>query len=224
MNIHEYQAKDLLRKFGVAVPRGKVAYTPAEAEAAAKELGGPVWVVKSQIHAGGRGAGRFKDDPSGKGGVRVLKSIDEVKSNAAKMLGHTLVTKQTGPVGKEVKRVFVEDGADIKRELYLSMLIDRATSRITVIASTEGGMDIKDVAAKHPEKIKTVVVDPATGLQGHHCRSVAFGLGLEGDQVKSATKLLQGLYKAFNELDASLLEINPLIVTGRARWWRSTPR
>ena len=215
MNIHEYQAKDLLRKFGVAVPRGKVAYTPAEAEAAAKELGGPVWVVKSQIHAGGRGAGRFKDDRNGKGGVRVVKSIDDVKSNAARMLGHTLVTKQTGPAGKEVKRVFVEDGADIKRELYLSMLIDRATSRVTIIASTEGGMDIEEVAAKHPEKIMTVAVDPATGLQGHHCRSVAYGLKLEGDQVKSATKLLQGLYKAFNELDASLLEINPLIVTGK---------
>jgi succinyl-CoA synthetase beta subunit len=215
MNIHEYQAKDLLRKFGVAVPRGKVAYTPAEAEAAAKELGGPVWVVKSQIHAGGRGAGRFKDDPNGKGGVRVVKSIDEVKSNAAKMLGHTLVTKQTGPAGKEVKRVFIEEGADIKRELYLSMLIDRATSRITIIASTEGGMDIEEVAHKHPEKIQTISIDPAAGLQGHHCRSVAYGLKLEGDQVKSATKLLTGLYKAFNELDASLLEINPLIVTGK---------
>jgi succinyl-CoA synthetase beta subunit len=215
MNIHEYQAKDLLRKFGVAVPRGKVAYTPAEAEAAAKELGGPVWVVKSQIHAGGRGAGRFKDDPNGKGGVRVVKSIDEVKSNAAKMLGHTLVTKQTGPAGKEVKRVFVEDGADIKRELYLSMLIDRATSRITIVASTEGGMDIEEVAAKRPEKILTVAIDPAAGLQGHHCRSVAYGLKLQNDQVKSAAKLLQGLYRAFTELDASLLEINPLVVTGK---------
>jgi succinyl-CoA synthetase beta subunit len=215
MNIHEYQAKDLLRKFGVAVPRGKVAYTPAEAETAAKELGGPVWVVKSQIHAGGRGAGRFKDDPNGKGGVRVVKSIDEVKANAAKMLGHVLVTKQTGPAGKEVKRVFIEEGADIKRELYLSMLIDRATSRITIIASTEGGMDIEEVAAKHPEKILTIAIDPAAGLQGHHCRTVAYGLKLEGDQVKSATKLLQGLYKAFLELDASLLEVNPLIVTGK---------
>src|SRR5688572_8968967 len=214
MNIHEYQAKDLLRKFGVAVPRGKVAYTPAEAEAAAKELGGPVWVVKSQIHAGGRGAGRFKDDPNGKGGVRVVKSIDEVKANAAKMLGHTLVTKQTGPAGKEVKRVFIEEGADIKRELYLSMVIDRATSRITIIASTEGGMDIEEVAEKHPEKIKKVVIDPVGGLMGHHCRTIAYGLGLEGDQVKSGTKLLQGLFKAFNDLDASLLEVNPLIVTG----------
>jgi succinyl-CoA synthetase beta subunit len=138
-----------------------------------------------------------------------------VKSNAAKMLGKVLVTKQTGPAGKEVKRVFIEEGADIKRELYLSMLIDRATSRVTIIASTEGGMDIEEVAAKHPEKILTIDIDPAAGLQGHHCRSVAFGLKLEGDQVKSATKLLQGLYKAFNELDASLLEINPLIVTGK---------
>ena len=215
MNIHEYQAKDLLRKFGVAVPRGKVAYTPAEAEAAAKELGGPVWVVKSQIHAGGRGAGRFKNDPNGKGGVRVVKSIDEVKASAAAMLGQILVTKQTGPAGKEVKRVFVEEGADIKRELYLSFLIDRATSRITIIASTEGGMDIEEVAAKHPEKIMTVVIDPATSLQGHHCRTIAFGLKLEGDQVKSATKLLQGLYNAFNDLDASLVEVNPLIVTGK---------
>jgi len=215
MNIHEYQAKDLLRKFGVAVPRGKVAYTANEAEAAAKELGGPVWVVKSQIHAGGRGAGRFKDDPNGKGGVRVVKSIDEVKANAAKMLGHILVTKQTGPAGKEVKRVFIEDGADIKRELYVSFLVDRGSGWITVIASTEGGMDIEDVAEKHPEKIRKVPIDPATGLQGHHTRSIAYGLGLEGDQVKSGTKLLQGLYKAFNELDASMIEINPLIVTGK---------
>jgi succinyl-CoA synthetase beta subunit len=214
MNIHEYQAKDLLRKFGVAVPRGKVAYTPAEAEAAAKELGGPVWVVKSQIHAGGRGAGRFKDDPNGKGGVRVVKSLEDVKTNAAKMLGHVLVTKQTGPAGKEVKRVFIEEGVEIKREIYLSMLIDRATSRITIIASTEGGMDIEEVAAKHPEKILTITIDPAAGLQGHHCRTVAYSLKLEGDQVKSATKLLQGLFKAFNDLDASMLEVNPLIVTG----------
>jgi len=215
MNIHEYQAKDLLRKFGVAVPRGKVAYTPTEAEAAARELGGPVWVVKAQIHAGGRGAGRFKDDPNGKGGVRVVKSIDDVRASAAAMLGRVLVTRQTGPAGKEVKRVFIEEGADIKRELYLSLLIDRATGRLTIIGSTEGGMDIEEVAARHPEKIKTVVIDPATGLQGHHCRRIAFGLGLEGDQVKSATRLLQGLYTAFTELDASLVEVNPLIVTGK---------
>ena len=215
MNIHEYQAKDLLRKFGVAVPRGKIAYTPAEADAAARELGGPVWVVKSQIHAGGRGAGRFKDDPNGKGGVRVVKSIDEVKANAAAMLGHVLVTKQTGPAGKEVKRVFIEEGADIKRELYVSLLIDRASGCPTIIASTEGGMDIEEVAHNRPEKIKTIAIDPVTGLMGHHCRRIAYGLGLEGDQVKSATKLLQGLYKAFNELDASLLEVNPLIVNGK---------
>jgi succinyl-CoA synthetase beta subunit len=215
MNIHEYQAKDLLRRFGVAVPRGKVAYTPNEAEAAAKDLGGPVWVVKAQIHAGGRGAGRFKDDPNGKGGVRVLKSLDAVKTNAAAMLGHILITKQTGPAGKEVKRVFIEEGADIKRELYLSLLVDRATGWPTIIASTEGGMDIEDVAAKHPERILKVAIDPVTGLVGHHCRSIAFGLRLEGDQAKSATKLLQSLYKAFIELDASLVEVNPLIVTGK---------
>jgi succinyl-CoA synthetase beta subunit len=215
MNIHEYQAKDLLRKFGVAVPRGKVAYTSAEAEAAAKELGGAVWVVKSQIHAGGRGAGRFKDDPNGKGGVRLAKSIDEVRKHAAAMLGKILVTKQTGPAGKEVKRVYVEEGADIKRELYLSMLIDRATSRLTIIASTEGGMEIEEVAAKHPEKILKVAIDPTTGVQSHHCRTIAYGLGLVGDQVKSATKLLTLIYKAFTELDASLVEVNPLIVTGK---------
>jgi succinyl-CoA synthetase beta subunit len=215
MNIHEYQAKELLRKFGVAVPRGKVAYTPSEAAAAAEALGGPVWVVKSQIHAGGRGAGRFKNDPDGKGGVRVVRSIEDVRAAAAAMLGRVLVTKQTGPAGKEVKRVFIEEGADIKRELYLSILIDRASSRLTIIASTEGGMDIEEVAAKHPGKILKVAIDPATGLMGHHCRSIAYGLGLEGEQVKSATKLLQGLYKAFNELDASLVEVNPLIVTGK---------
>ncbi len=215
MNIHEYQAKELLRKFGVAVPRGMVAYTAAEAEQAAQELGGPVWVVKSQIHAGGRGAGRFKNDPNGKGGVRVVKSIAEVKKNAAAMIGQALVTKQTGPAGREVKRVYIEDGADIKRELYLSLLVDRASGRPTIIASTEGGMDIEEVAAKHPEKILKVAVDPATGLMGHHGRAVAYGLGLEGEQVKSATKLLSALYNAFLDLDASLVEINPLLVTGK---------
>ncbi len=214
MNIHEYQAKELLRKYGVAVPDGKVAYTPDEAISAANDLGGPVWVVKSQIHAGGRGAGRFKDNPDGKGGVRVVKSADEVKENAAEMLGQVLVTKQTGPDGKEVKRIYVEDGCDIARELYLSMLVDRATSRVTIMASTEGGMEIEEVAEATPEKIITLDIDPATGLQGHHCRTVAFGLGLEGDQIKSATRFLSAMYKAFNELDASMLEINPLVVTG----------
>ncbi|MEQ8701207.1 MAG: ADP-forming succinate--CoA ligase subunit beta [Bauldia litoralis] len=214
MNIHEYQAKELFRKYGVAVPKGGVAYTGAEAAKVADELGGPIWVVKSQIHAGGRGAGRFKEDPDGKGGVRVVKSVDDVKSNAEAMIGSTLVTKQTGPDGKEVKRVYIEDGCDIKRELYLSMLIDRATSRVTVMASTEGGMDIEEVAEKTPEKILMIAIDPATGVQGHHCRRVAFGLGLEGDQVKSCTKFLSAMYKAFNELDASMVEINPLVVTG----------
>jgi len=214
MNIHEYQAKELIRKFGVAVPRGAVAWTPEEAEAAAKELGGPVWVVKSQIHAGGRGAGRFKEDPDGKGGVRVVKSVDEVRDNAAAMLGKTLVTKQTGAEGKEVKRLYVEEGCDIARELYLSLLVDRATSRVVIMASTEGGMDIEEVAEKTPEKIITVDIDPATGIQGHHCRTIAYGLGLEGAQVKSATKLLTGMYNAFVDLDASLVEVNPLVVTG----------
>jgi len=214
MNIHEYQAKALLAKFGVAVPRGAVAYTPDEAQAAAKELGGPVWVVKSQIHAGGRGAGRFKDDPKGQGGVRLLKSIDDVKANARKMLGHVLVTKQTGAEGKEVKRLYIEEGCDIARELYLGMLIDRATSRVTIMASTEGGMEIEEVAAKTPEKIVFVTVDPATGMQPFHGRRVAFGLGLEGDQVRAGVKFLTAMYDAFTRLDASLVEINPLVVTG----------
>jgi succinyl-CoA synthetase beta subunit len=214
MNIHEYQAKLLLSKFGVPVPRGGVAYTVEEAEMAAKSLPGPVWVVKSQIHAGGRGAGRFAEDPQGKGGVRVVKSIADVKSNAAAMLGKTLVTKQTGAKGKTVKRVYIEDGCDIKRELYLSMLVDRARGQITIVASTEGGMSIEEVAAAHPEKILKVAIDPATGLQGHHARKIAFGLGLEGKQVGAAQSMLQALYRAFLETDASLVEINPLVVTG----------
>jgi len=214
MNIHEYQAKELMRSYGVAVPKGGVAYTPAEAEKVAKELGGPVWVVKSQIHAGGRGAGRFKDDPDGKGGVRVVKSTDEVKANAGAMLGHTLVTKQTGPAGKEVKRIYVEDGCDIARELYLSLLVDRGSSRVIIMASTEGGMEIEEVAEKHPEKIVKVAIDPAIGMQGFYARRVAFGLGLEGDQVKSCSKFLAAMYQAFIGLDASMVEINPLVVTG----------
>jgi succinyl-CoA synthetase beta subunit len=214
MNIHEYQAKGLLKRYGVAVPRGGVAYTAPEAEKVAKELGGPVWVVKSQIHAGGRGAGRFKDNPEGKGGVRVVKSIEDVVKNVGEMVGHVLVTKQTGAAGREVKRVYIEEGCDIKRELYLGMLIDRATSRVTVMASTEGGMEIEEVAAAHPEKILKIDIDPVTGLQGFHARQIAFGLGLEGKQVASATKFLQGMYKAFTELDASIVEINPLVVTG----------
>jgi len=214
MNIHEYQAKTVLAKYGVAVPRGKVAYTPDEAEKAARELGGAVWVVKSQIHAGGRGAGRFKDDPQGKGGVRVVKSPADVKANAAAMLGHVLVTKQTGPKGKEVKRIYIEEGCDIRRELYLGMLIDRVTGRITAIASSEGGMDIEDVAAKHPEKILQVAIDPATGFQSFHGRKIAYALGLEGKQVGAAVKFLSAMYDAFVGLDCSIVEINPLVVTG----------
>jgi len=214
MNIHEYQAKGLLKQYGVAVPRGGVAYTPDEAVRVAKELGGPVWVVKSQIHAGGRGAGRFKDDPQGKGGVRVAKSVEDVEASSRAMLGKVLVTKQTGPEGKEVKRLYVEEGCDIARELYLSMLVDRAAGAVTVVASTEGGMEIEEVAAKHPEKIVKLAVDPLTGLRPFHAQKIAFGLGLSGGQVKEAVGLLTALYKAFVGLDAALLEVNPLVVTG----------
>jgi len=214
MNIHEYQAKGLLKTYGVAVPRGGVAYTPQEAETVARELGGPVWVVKSQIHAGGRGAGRFKDNPEGKGGVRVVKSIEEVGKNAGEMLNHVLVTKQTGAEGREVKRLYVEEGADIKRELYLGMLVDRATGRVTIMASTEGGMEIEEVAHNTPEKIVKVAIDPATGIQGYHTRKVAFALGLEGKQVSAAAKFIVAAYQAFVDLDCAIVEINPLIVTG----------
>ncbi|MCG8545072.1 MAG: ADP-forming succinate--CoA ligase subunit beta [Alphaproteobacteria bacterium] len=214
MNIHEHQAKSLLQRFGVAIPRGGVAFSVDEAASVADELGGPVWVVKSQIHAGGRGAGRFKDDPDGAGGVRLAKSKAEVRDHADAMLGRVLVTKQTGPGGKEVNRIYIEEGCDIARELYLAMLLDRATSRITIVASTEGGMEIEEVAAKTPEKIVRVAIDPATGISGFHARKVAFGLGLEGKQVSAAVRFLFGMYKAFTELDASLVEINPLVVTG----------
>jgi succinyl-CoA synthetase beta subunit len=205
MNIHEYQAKTLLKRFGVAVPRGGVAYTADEAEKIAKELGGPVWVVKAQIHAGGRGKA---------GGVKVVKSLADVKAATEKMLGMTLVTHQTGPAGKEVKRVYIEEGCDIKRELYLGMLVDRATGRVTLMASTEGGMEIEEVAAHSPEKILKIAIDPATGIQPFHAREVAFGLGLEGKQIQTATKFITALSQAFHELDASIVEINPLVVTG----------
>ncbi|MGB8181167.1 MAG: ADP-forming succinate--CoA ligase subunit beta [Stellaceae bacterium] len=214
MNIHEYQAKSLLTKFGVAVPKGGVAYTPQDAETVAKSLAGPVYVVKSQIHAGGRGAGRFKGDEKGKGGVRLVKSPADAAKEAQAMLGHILVTKQTGPKGREVKRIYVEEGCDIKRELYLGMLIDRKTSRITVMASTEGGMEIEEVAAKTPEKILKVAIDPVTGMEAFHARRLAFGLKLEGKQVGAAVKFMLGMYKAFIALDASIVEINPLVVTG----------
>ena len=205
MNIHEYQAKQVLGAYQVPVPRGHVAFTPDEAVKAAEELGGPVWVVKAQIHAGGRGKG---------GGVKVVKSLDEVRAEATRMLGMTLITHQTGPEGREVGRIYVEDGSDIARELYLSALVDRATSRVSFIASTEGGMDIEEVAAQTPEKILTIDVDPAGGISGHHGRQIAFALGLEGDQVKQATTLIANLYRAFVDKDMSLLEINPLVVTG----------
>tara|TARA_B100000676_G_scaffold307540_1_gene366243 strand:+ start:1322 stop:2515 length:1194 start_codon:yes stop_codon:yes gene_type:complete len=214
MNIHEYQAKQLLAGYGVATPAGKPAMTVDEAVAAAEELGGPIWVVKSQIHAGGRGAGRFADNPDGAGGVRVSNSIDEVHQNAEQMLGHVLVTKQTGPAGKEVQRLYIEDGCNIARELYLGMLLDRATSRLVVMASTEGGMDIEEVAEHTPEKILKISIDPATGMMPFHARQLAFGLGLEGKQVSSGVKFMMAMYKAFTELDASIVEINPLVVTG----------
>ncbi len=214
MNVHEYQAKQLIKKYGVPVLDGGVVYTRDEAETVARQLGGPVWVVKSQIHAGGRGKGKFKEDPDGKGGVRVSRSVDEVVENAEAMLGKTLVTHQTGPDGKQVKRVYIESGCDIKRELYLSMLIDRATSRVTVMASTEGGVNIEDVAAETPEKIITETVDPALGLQGYQGRKIGFALDLDAKQVGAFTRMLTALHKAFVELDCSLLEINPLVVTG----------
>ncbi|MCY3767772.1 MAG: ADP-forming succinate--CoA ligase subunit beta [Gammaproteobacteria bacterium] len=205
MNIHEYQAKSLLAEFGVVVPRGHVAFSVDEAMEAAGKLGGPVWVVKAQIHAGGRGKG---------GGVRVVNSLEELESAAGDILGMQLVTHQTGLEGKEVKRLYIEEGCDIANEMYLGMLVDRGSSRITMIASTEGGMDIEEVAANTPEKILKVMIDPGTGLQPFHARKLAFGLGLSGNQVRSAVTFLMGMYRAFNELDASLMEINPLVLTG----------
>jgi succinyl-CoA synthetase beta subunit len=204
MNIHEYQAKGLLRDYGVGVPRGQVAYTPEEAEQAARALGGPVWVVKAQIHAGGRGKG---------GGVKLARSVEEVRQLANQMLGMNLVTHQTGPAGRQVRRVYVEEGCDIARELYLGAIVDRATSRVTLMASTEGGVEIEEVAKKTPEKIILVDIDPAAGFQAYHGRKIAFGLGLEGKQVSKAVAFMRALYRAFSELDASLVEINPLVVT-----------
>ena len=215
MNIHEYQAKQLLKKYGVPVLPGGVAYTADEAAKVAEGLPAGVYVVKAQIHAGGRGKGTFKEkEAGGKGGVRVVKTIAEVKEAASQMIGKTLVTHQSGPAGKKVKRVYVEAGCAIERELYLSMLVDRATSRVTLMVSTEGGMNIEDVAHDTPEKIIFQGIDPATGIQGFHCRKVAFALGLKGNQIKSCTKLLTSLYKGFLDSDAALLEINPLVVTG----------
>ena len=214
MNIHEYQGKELLKAYGVAVLGGHVAWTPEEAVEAAKQLPGPVYVIKSQIHAGGRGAGKFKDDPNGKGGVRLAKSLDEVREAAAAMIGHTLITKQTGPAGRLVRRVYVEAGCDIKRELYLSLLIDRSVSEIVIVASTEGGMEVEEVAEHTPEKILRAPVDPASGLSGFHARKLAFGLGLEGKQVATFAKFVTSIYEAFVATDAAVIEINPLVVTG----------
>ena len=214
MNVHEYQAKELLRPYGVPLAQGAPAFTVDEAVKAAQGLPGPVWVVKSQIHAGGRGKGKFKEAEAGTGGgVRIAKSIDEVKTAAEQMLGKTLVTIQTGPAGRVVKRLFVEDGTAIARELYLSALVDRATSRISFIASTEGGMDIEKVAHDTPEKIVTLSIDPASGYSAFHGRKIAAALKLEGDQIDQCVKLIDALYRAFVEKDMALLEINPLVVT-----------
>jgi succinyl-CoA synthetase beta subunit len=213
MNIHEYQAKALLRSYGAPVSDGRVVLKAEEAKTAAGELDGPLWVVKAQIHAGGRGKGRFKEPEAGeKGGVRLAKSVEEAAAQAKQMLGRTLVTHQTGPAGKQVNRIYIEDGSDIARELYLALLVDRGTSRIAFVSSTEGGMDIEEVAAKTPGKIVSFSVDPATGLSDFHGRRVAFALGLEGGQVKQCVALIRTLYKAFVEKDMEMLEINPLVV------------
>jgi succinyl-CoA synthetase beta subunit len=204
MNIHEYQAKTVLKKYGLPVPEGHPAFSVDEAVSAAEKLGGPVWVVKAQIHAGGRGKG---------GGVKVCKSIDEVRMHAGNILGMQLITHQTGPAGKKVGRLYIEEGSDIGRELYLSAVVDRETSRVAFIVSTEGGMDIEAVAAETPEKIRTVTVDPASGYSGFHGRDIAYALKLEGDQIKQCVKMIGDLYRCFVEKDASLLEINPLVVT-----------
>ncbi len=205
MNIHEHQANALLAGFGVPVPRGEAAFTVDEAVTAAEALGGPVWVVKAQIHAGGRGKA---------GGVKVVSSLDDVRQTADTILGKTLVTHQTGPQGRQVKRLYIEEGCDIGDELYLSLLVDRGSSRVTIIASSEGGMDIEEVAASQPEKILSVDIDPATGLQPHHCRRLANVMGISGATAKQLPKFLAGLVDAFTTLDASLVEINPLVVTG----------
>jgi len=218
MNIHEYQAKELLAKFGVPVPAGHAAMSVDEAVAAAGKLPGPLYVVKAQIHAGGRGKGKFKElGPDAKGGVRLAHTLDEVRAHAAEMLGNTLVTIQTGPEGKQVQRLYVTDGVDIAKEFYLALLVDRASGRIAVVASTEGGMDIEAVAHDTPEKIETITIDPATGLMPHHGRAVAAALDLTGDLAKQAQNVLARLYEAFLGTDASQIEINPLAVTDDGR-------
>ncbi|TCJ41194.1 ADP-forming succinate--CoA ligase subunit beta [Parafrankia sp. BMG5.11] len=214
MNIHEYQAKELLAQHGIAVPAGHAALSVEEAVAAAKQLPGPLYVVKAQIHAGGRGKGKFTElGPDAKGGVRLAKSVEEVEANAREMLGNTLVTIQTGDAGKEVQRLYITDGVDIESEFYLSLLVDRATGRVAFVVSTEGGMDIEAVAHDTPERITTFSIDPAEGFQPHHGRAVAFALKLKGDLNKQAQKLSRQLYDAFMATDCSMLEINPLVVT-----------
>ncbi|MGB3146928.1 MAG: ADP-forming succinate--CoA ligase subunit beta [Paracoccaceae bacterium] len=214
MNIHEYQAKELLRGYGAPVSDGRVVLKAEDAKTAAGALDGPIWVVKSQIHAGGRGKGSFKEPEAGeKGGVRIARSVEEAATMARQMLGRTLVTHQTGPVGKQVNRIYIEDGSDIERELYLALLVDRQTSRISFVCSTEGGMNIEEVAQDTPDKILSFSVDPASGLSDFHGRRVAFALGMEGAQVKQCVQLIRTLYRAFVEKDMEMLEINPLVVT-----------
>jgi len=214
MNIHEYQAKALLRSYGAPVSDGRVVLKAEDAKAAAGEMDGPMWVIKAQIHAGGRGKGKFKEADAGDaGGVRLTKSVQEAAEEAKKMLGRTLVTHQTGPAGKQVNRIYIEDGSGIEKELYLALLVDRQTSRVSFVCSTEGGMDIEEVAASTPEKILSFSVDPASGYQAFHGRRIAFTLGLEGKQIKQCVILMGQLYKAFIEKDMEMLEINPLIVT-----------
>ena len=213
MNIHEYQAKELLKRYGVTVLEGHVAWTPEEAEAAATKLPGPVYVVKSQIHAGGRGAGHFADDAAGKGGVRLARSPAEVRAAAEAMIGHTLVTKQTGPAGRAVRRVYVEAGCDIAKELYLSLLVDRITGRVTLVASQEGGMEIEEVAVHSPDKILRVGIDAASGISGFHSRRLAAGLGLSGKQASAFGKFVAGMYQAFVAMDCAVIEVNPLVLT-----------
>ena len=205
MNLHEYQSKALFAEFGIPVPEGRVVSTPEEATEAAKKLGGELWVVKAQIHAGGRGKGSFKEPEAGEsGGVRLTKSVSEAAEEAQKMLGRTLVTHQTGPAGKQVNRVYIEDGAAIEKELYLALLVDRVSSRVSFVASTEGGMDIEEVAANTPEKIISFSVDPASGLSAFHGRRVAFTLGLEGKQIKQCVQLISNLYRMFIEKDMEI--------------------
>jgi len=215
MNIHEYQAKALLRRYGAPVSDGRIVLKSEDAKTAAGELDGPLWVVKAQIHAGGRGKGSFLETDAGtKGGVRITKSVEEAASEAKKMLGRTLVTHQTGPTGKQVNRVYIEDGSDITRELYLAILVDRQSSRISFVCSTEGGMDIEAVAATSPEKILSFSIDPTTSFQPYHGRRIAFMLGLEGKQLKQCVSLMGTLYNLFVDKDMEMLEINPLIVSG----------